>query len=41
MQTLQQSYRGLSLVMELNWDRILYVGMIALALAAGAWLGSF
>ncbi|MFC3616371.1 hypothetical protein ACFORG_21725 [Lutimaribacter marinistellae] len=41
MQVLQHSYRGLSLVMELNWDRILYVGMIALALVAGAWLGSF
>lgn len=40
MQTLQQSYRGLSLVMELNWDRILYVATIAFALFAGAYLGS-
>lgn len=40
MQTLQQSYRGLSLVMELNWDRILYLVTIAFALMAGAYLGS-
>ncbi len=40
MHVLQQSYRGLSLVMELNWDLILYIGTIALALLAGAWLGS-
>ncbi|MHA6262044.1 hypothetical protein ACXYMO_02485 [Arenibacterium sp. CAU 1754] len=40
MQTLQQSYRGLSLMMELNWDRILYVATIAFALMAGAYLGS-
>lgn len=41
MQTLQQSYRGLSLVMQLNWDRILYVATIAFALMLGAYLGSF
>ena len=41
MDALQQSYRGLSLVMQLNWDRILYLLTIAFALVAGAWLGSF
>jgi hypothetical protein len=40
MQTLQQSYRGLSLVMELNWDRLIYLVTIAFALMAGAYLGS-
>ncbi|MFK7754715.1 MAG: hypothetical protein AB8B51_19490 [Sedimentitalea sp.] len=40
MQTLQHSYRGLSLVMELNWDRILYLSTISVALMAGAYLGS-
>lgn len=40
MQTLQQSYRGLSLVMTLNWDRLLYLATIAVALMAGAYLGS-
>ena len=40
MQAIQSSCRGLSLLMDLNWDRVLYVGTIALALAAGAYLGS-
>tara|TARA_R110000787_G_scaffold4031_7_gene15708 strand:- start:568 stop:693 length:126 start_codon:yes stop_codon:yes gene_type:complete len=40
MQTIQSSYRGLSLLMELNWDRVLYVATIAFALAAGAFVGS-
>ncbi len=40
MQTLQHSYRGFSLLMMLNWDRLLYLATIAVALAAGAWLGS-
>ncbi len=40
MQTLQQSYRGLSLLFELNWDRLLYLGTIAFALMLGAFLGS-
>ena len=40
MQTIQSSYRGLSLLMELNWDRALYIATIALALAAGAFVGS-
>jgi len=40
MQTLQHSYRGLSLLFELNWDRILYVGTITIALLLGAYLGS-
>lgn len=40
MQTLQRSYRGLSLIMVLNWDRVLYVATIAVALAAGAYVGS-
>lgn len=40
MHTIQHGYRGLSLLMDLNWDRMLYVGTIALALFAGAYLGS-
>ncbi|MDK3020381.1 hypothetical protein [Pseudodonghicola flavimaris] len=38
MQTLHHSYRGLSLVMQLNWDLLLYVGTILAALTAGGWL---
>ena len=40
MQTIQSSYRGLSLLMDLNWDRVLYIATIVVALAAGAFLGS-
>ncbi|MGJ8616603.1 MAG: hypothetical protein ACSHWS_07150 [Sulfitobacter sp.] len=40
MQTIQSSYRGLSLLMQLNWDRVLYVATITFALAAGAYVGS-
>ncbi|MFT6024104.1 MAG: hypothetical protein ACI9PY_002228 [Ascidiaceihabitans sp.] len=35
MQTIQSGYRGLSLLVDLNWDRALYMG----ALSAGLWLG--
>ncbi|MEM8578226.1 MAG: hypothetical protein AAGF60_10270 [Pseudomonadota bacterium] len=40
MQTISNGYRGLSLLMRLNWDRALYFCTIAAALWAGAWLGS-
>jgi len=40
MQTMKTSYRGLSLLVDLNWDRALYIGTLVLALAAGGWLGS-
>jgi len=40
MHTLQQSYKGLSLMWELNLDRVLFVVTILLALMAGAWLGT-
>lgn len=40
MQTIQQGYRGLGLILNLNWDRILYVFTIAFALFLGAYIGS-
>ncbi len=40
MQAIQRSYRGLSLLMDLNWDRALYIATIIVALAAGAFVGS-
>ena len=40
MEHIQQGYRGLSLLVDLNWDRLLYVGTIAFALSAGAFIGS-
>lgn len=39
MQTLQEGYRGLSLVMMLNWDRLVYLATIVIALLFGAWIG--
>jgi hypothetical protein len=40
MQTIQNSYRGLSLLMDINWDRGLYAATIFFALAAGAFVGT-
>jgi hypothetical protein len=40
MEHIQHGYRGLSLLMDLNWDRLLYIGTIAFALGAGAFLGT-
>jgi hypothetical protein len=40
MQTIQSSYRGLSLLLQLNWDRALSAGLIVFALAAGAFVGT-
>lgn len=40
MQTLHQSYRGLGLVMELNFDRIINLVVIVIALLTGAYIGS-
>lgn len=40
MQTVVQSYRGLSLIVGLNWDRLFFLGTIVVGLLAGAFLGS-
>ncbi len=40
MQAIENGYRGLSLLMMLNWDRVLYVLTLIVALMAGAFLGS-
>ncbi len=39
MNALTAGYRGLSLLVKINWDRLLYAGLIVLALWAGASLG--
>ncbi len=39
MQTLVAHTRGLGLLVNLNWDRLLYVLTICVALGAGAVLG--
>lgn len=40
MQTIQSSFRSFRLIMDLNWDRVLYLCTIMFALAAGAYVGS-
>jgi len=40
MHTIENSYRGLSLLFAVNWDRLLFPFMIAASLFAGAFLGS-
>lgn len=40
MQAIHNSARGLHLLMDLNWDRALYIATIGFALAAGAFVGS-
>ncbi|WP_281276190.1 hypothetical protein [Aliishimia ponticola] len=40
MQTLNDGYRALSLVMTLNWDRVLYIFTVIFALFIGSLVGS-
>ncbi len=40
MEHIQHGYRGLSLLMNLNWDRLLYGATLAFALGAGAYIGT-
>ena len=40
MQTIRDGYRGLSLLVDLNSDRIISMTALALALMLGAWIAS-
>lgn len=40
MQTIHAGMRSLNLLVIINWDRLLYICTIALALFFGAYLGS-
>ncbi|EEW60130.1 hypothetical protein EPIB1_1456 [Tritonibacter mobilis] len=40
MQSLQQSYAGLDLLVRLNADRFLFVGAISAAILSGIWIAS-
>lgn len=40
MQTLVANTRGLAMLVNLNWDRLLYLAMIFGFLFFGAWVGS-
>jgi hypothetical protein len=39
MQTVIQGYRGLTMLVGLNWDRIFTVAIVIAGLLAGAFLG--
>lgn len=40
MEQIVQGYRGLSLLFNLNWDRIVYLATIIVALLLGGFIGS-
>lgn len=40
MHQIISGYRGLSLLVDVNWDRMLYLATIVFALMAGAFFGS-
>lgn len=40
MQAVMKSYKGLSLLVWLNWDRLFTVGTVLVGLLAGAFLGA-
>lgn len=40
MNAIAKSSKGLSLLISVNWDRIIFLAMIFAALGAGAWVGS-
>lgn len=40
MQLVMNSYKGLSLLVWLNWDRLFSLGTVVVGLLAGAFLGS-
>ncbi len=39
MQAIENGYRGLSLLVDLNWDRVFYISAITAALVLGMYLG--
>ncbi len=40
MQILHAGYKGLSLIFVLNWDRLIYVATLIVALLLGSWVGN-
>ncbi len=41
MQHIVSGYRGISILVDLNWDRLQYLATIGIALGIGAFIGSF
>lgn len=40
MQMIQNGYSGITLLVDLNRDRLFTVGMVVFALVAGSWISS-
>lgn len=40
MRTIAAGFQGVSLLVNLNWDRLIYLATIVVALLAGAWVGA-
>lgn len=40
MDAIVENARGLSILVHVNWDRLLYLAGVAAALASGAWVGT-
>lgn len=40
MQMIMDNTRGLTLLVGLNWDRLLYLATVLAALLAGVWVGT-
>ena len=40
MQMIQEGARGLRVLVDINWDRLFYIGTIVAALLAGAFASS-
>ena len=40
MEMISSGYRGLSLMVDLNWDRLFYFATIAAGLVAGGFIGT-
>lgn len=40
MDHIQNGMRGISLLVDLNWDQLFFIGTIVAGLLAGAFLGS-
>ncbi len=40
MQTIMENTRGLTLLINLNWDRIIFLATLLAALGAGTYVGS-
>lgn len=41
MQTVSAGYQSIRILLQINWDRLLYVAAVAVGLLGGAAIGSY